>query len=59
MIIKGNNDEYVINIAEGETIDTYMDIIVGALVLEGFAVRTIYDGLMAKLEDLKNNINVE
>lgn len=59
MIIKGNSDEYSINTFDGETIDSYMDKIVGALILEGFAVQTIYDGFMAKLEDFKDQYKCE
>ena len=54
MIIRGNSDEYVVNICEGETMDVYMDNIVGALILEGFAVQTIINGLGTKLEELKD-----
>lgn len=59
MIIKGNSDEYIVSTFEGENIDSYMDKIVGALILEGFAVQTIYDGFIAKLEDFKDQYKCE
>ena len=59
MIIKGNNDEYIVNAFEGETIDLYMDKIVGALILEGFAVQTIYNGFIVKLEEFKDQYKCE
>ena len=59
MIIKGNSDEYIVSTFEGENIDSYMDKIVGALILEGFAVQTIYDGFIAKLEDFKDQYKFE
>lgn len=53
MIIRGNSDEYVVSICEGESIDWYMDKIAGALILEGFAIQTIIDGFESKLKEFK------
>ena len=53
MEIKISNKKYSVAIDDESNINEMMDGIVAALILEGFAVKTIYKGLIGKVESME------
>ena len=53
MEIKISNKKYSVAIDDESNINEMMDGIVAALILEGFAVETIYEGLIGKAESME------
>lgn len=53
MEIKISNKKYSVAIDDESNINEMMDGIVAALILEGFTVGTIYEGLIGKAESME------
>ena len=59
MEIKISNKKYSVTIDDESNINEMMDGIVAALILEEFAVGTIYEGLIGKAESMEQKYGLK